>query len=558
MLFIDLFTTDDLAHLKHEHEEHVFFTIMKGNITTIKNVSKINGSLSISNPDFQNFGNTQEINGSLEVSSNCKKLKSLGQITKINGDLNLRFSSIETLSKLKIVNGNINLKDSKILDLGKLEVVNGFMFLSKQMKSRFHLDSIKVAKQIKFYSEYKSAKKEITGLLKPDRTIIPWDPGYIYSFDELNHANNDQKKFYLYFKEQFSVQEFIDLESNNSYAFILMFDLLKSFRESNNKEFENSLIQLASHYPITESYVYDNLMFYYDSIEDYENGFKYYLHRNLIVLTVFAKYENLLRRNLFTPDIIIRMAGKSFLTEFGQKNIDSIKQFIIKYLNEFELLYKTNFLNVFFDYPVFYKKQKLFPDNNPDSLKGFDPLYYKEFFFSEAEYEYHHQIDLSQTNLFQNSIHFNSIMTHVVENAIKCQLRKFILKSEDFYRESIGLPKIGEGWISETDLYYKILNAFGLEVRHHGKPKWLGRQHLDIYIPELDLAFEYQGIQHEEPIDYFGGINGFLNTKKRDEIKRIKCRENGLTLIYVYPDYKFEDIKQTIQRRITFKEKNNN
>ena len=318
------------------------------------------------------------------------------------------------------------------------------------------------------------------------------------------------------------------------------------------------MIQLASHYPITESSVYDNLMFYYDSIEDYENGFKYYLNRNLIVLTVFAKYENLLRRNLFTPDIIIRMAGKSFLTEFGQKNIDSIKPYILKYFNEFELLYKTNFLNVFIDYPVFYKKQKLFPDNNPDSLKGFDPLYYKEFFFSEAEYEYHHQIDLSQTNLFQNSIHFNSVMTHVVESAIKCQLRKFILKSDDFYRESIGLPKIGEGWISETDLYYKILNAFKLEVRHHGRPNWLGMQHLDIYIPELNLAFEYQGIQHEEPIDYFGGINGFLNTKKRDEIKRIKCRENGLTLIYVYPDYKFEDIKQTIQRRITFKEKNSN
>jgi hypothetical protein len=246
------------------------------------------------------------------------------------------------------------------------------------MKSRFHFDNIKVAKQIKFYSEYKLTEKEITWLSKSDKTITPWDPGYIISFDELNHANNAQKDFYHYFKE---------------------------------------------------------------------------------------------------------------------------------------------------------------------------------FFFSEAEYEYHHQINLSQTNLFQNSIYYNSVMTHVVENAIKCQIRKFVLKSEDLYRESIGLPKIGEGWISETELYYKISNAFKLEVSHHGRPKWLGIQHLDVYIPELNLAFEYQGIQHYEPIDYFGGINGLLDTKRRDELKRINCRENGLTIIYVYPDYNFEYIKHSIQRRILFNQR---
>jgi hypothetical protein len=350
-MFIDLFMIDDLEYLENEYSEHIFFTIKEGPITTIRNVSKINGSLSISNPDFQDFGDIQEINGSLEISSNCKKLKSLGRVTKIDGDLNLRFSSIETLSNLKIINGNVNLKDSKVLDLGELEIVNGFMFLSKQMKSRFHFENIKVAKQIKFYSEYKSTLKEIAGLLKSGKTIIPWDPGYIYSFDELNKANKAQQEFYVYFKEQFLAKKFIDLESNNSYAFILMFDLLKSFNVSNNKDFENSLLQLASNYPITDSYVYDNLMFHYDSIRDYENGFKYYLHRNMISLTVFSKYENLLKQNLFTSDIIIRLTGKSFLTEFGQKNIGCIKPFIMKLFNEFEQIHKASFLNVFIDYP---------------------------------------------------------------------------------------------------------------------------------------------------------------------------------------------------------------
>jgi hypothetical protein len=438
MLFKELNTIDDLKYLEIDYTDQTYFTITEGSITTIKNVRKINGSLSISNPYFQDFGDIQEIEGSLEVSSKCKKLTSLGQISKINGDLNLRFSSIETLSKLKIVNGNINLKDSKILDLGELSVVNGFLLLSKQMKSRFSFDNIKVTKQIKFYSEYQSPLKEIVGLLKSDKNIIPWDPGYIYSYDELNRANKAQQEFYQYFKEQFLSNKFIDLESNNSYAFILMFDLLKSIHGSNKNDFEYSLLQLASNYPITDSYVYDNLMFHYDSIGDYENGFKYYIHRNMIDLTVFSKYQNLIKQNLFTSDIIIRLTGQSFLTEFGQKNITCIKPFIINLFNEFEQSHKTSFLNVFIDYPIFYKKQKLHPDNNPSFLKGFDPLYYKKFFFSEAEYEYHHQNDL-----FKINSNYDRGLTHIVEKAIICQLRKFVLTSENY-----NTPRNSDHWLS--------------------------------------------------------------------------------------------------------------
>jgi len=189
-MFIDLYTIDDLVQLEHEYNEHVYFTIKEGNITTIKNICRINGSILISNPDFQDFGDIQEIMGSLEVSSNCTMLKSLGKITEIDGDLYLRFSSIETLSKLKFVYGNINIKDTNVSDIGDLQFVDGYIYLSKYMNSKLNLENVKVTKQIKHYSEYKSTQKEITWLSKSDKTIIPWDPGYIYSCEALNHANN--------------------------------------------------------------------------------------------------------------------------------------------------------------------------------------------------------------------------------------------------------------------------------------------------------------------------------------------------------------------------------
>ncbi len=79
-----------------------------------------------------------------------------------------------------------------------------------------------------------------------------------------------------------------------------------------------------------------------------------------------------------------------------------------------------------------------------------------------------------------------------------------IRECENTVRDEMNLPKVGEGWISEMELYQKIVNEFKNEkVVHHGKPYWLKRQHLDIYFPEKNIGIEYQGAQHLRPIDFF-------------------------------------------------------
>jgi hypothetical protein len=50
---------------------------------------------------------------------------------------------------------------------------------------------------------------------------------------------------------------------------------------------------------------------------------------------------------------------------------------------------------------------------------------------------------------------------------------------------------------------------------------------LDIYIPELKLAFEINGVFHYKPIF---GEEKLKNVKKQDRIKRKSCREKGITL----------------------------
>lgn len=173
--------------------------------------------------------------------------------------------------------------------------------------------------------------------------------------------------------------------------------------------------------------------------------------------------------------------------------------------------------------------------------------YYKRFYITETEYNMYKSIDDSQE--FMRNTNF---MTHVVEKAILNQFRIILKKAEDLYRVKLGMPKIGEGWISETELFYKIANHFKEhEVINHARPSWLGRQHIDIYFPKLNLGIEYQGLQHYEPVDFFGGQEAFEKNIQRDENKRRICRENNCILIYVNEKYSFEEVTIEIEEKIS-------
>jgi len=76
-------------------------------------------------------------------------------------------------------------------------------------------------------------------------------------------------------------------------------------------------------------------------------------------------------------------------------------------------------------------------------------------------------------------------------------------------------------------------------------PIWLkgskGRTlELDGYCTRLNLAFEYQGEQHYNPIHYFNRNFSLEKIRKHDELKKQRCTEKGVTLIQVpyHTDYK--------------------
>ena len=55
----------------------------------------------------------------------------------------------------------------------------------------------------------------------------------------------------------------------------------------------------------------------------------------------------------------------------------------------------------------------------------------------------------------------------------------------------------------------------------------------DFYLPEYNTCIEFDGIQHFEPIDFFGGIEKFKICKLHDSMKNKYCNANEITLIRI-------------------------
>jgi len=104
-------------------------------------------------------------------------------------------------------------------------------------------------------------------------------------------------------------------------------------------------------------------------------------------------------------------------------------------------------------------------------------------------------------------------------------------------------------WKSEELVYNIIRSSFRkYKVIYQHRPLFLrsatgGQMSYDIFIPKLNVAIEYQGKQHFEPIDFFGGETGYRLTQMRDAEKKRISDDNGIKLGYI--NY-WEDVTQKL------------
>lgn len=125
-------------------------------------------------------------------------------------------------------------------------------------------------------------------------------------------------------------------------------------------------------------------------------------------------------------------------------------------------------------------------------------------------------------------------------------------------RNAIYEMLISEGsthprWVSEQKAY-AIVREHYPDAKFQYQADFLYGQRLDIYIPSKKAAIEYQGKQHYEAVEFFGGAEGQKNNLLRDTRKRKRCAANGIKVIYwdydqpLTEEYFAEEIEPQIRR----------
>lgn len=81
-------------------------------------------------------------------------------------------------------------------------------------------------------------------------------------------------------------------------------------------------------------------------------------------------------------------------------------------------------------------------------------------------------------------------------------------------------------WLDANNILYESQKKFDDCKNVNSLP-------FDFYLSDYNIAIEYQGIQHYEPIEYFGGQESFKNQVLRDNIKKEYCQKNNIFLIEI-------------------------
>ena len=71
----------------------------------------------------------------------------------------------------------------------------------------------------------------------------------------------------------------------------------------------------------------------------------------------------------------------------------------------------------------------------------------------------------------------------------------------------------------------------------------------DFYLPNYNMLIEYDGRQHYESVDIFGGEEQLKLQQKHDKIKDDFCKENGISLLRI-PYYKYDNIEEELNNFI--------
>lgn len=87
---------------------------------------------------------------------------------------------------------------------------------------------------------------------------------------------------------------------------------------------------------------------------------------------------------------------------------------------------------------------------------------------------------------------------------------------------------------SGESLIISILQKLNINYEYQKKFNDLDRLFIfDFYLPDDNTIIEYNGIQHYEPVEYFGGEIRFQQQLEIDEQKKEWCKQKGFKFLEI-------------------------
>jgi len=112
-----------------------------------------------------------------------------------------------------------------------------------------------------------------------------------------------------------------------------------------------------------------------------------------------------------------------------------------------------------------------------------------------------------------------------------------------YCRESKG-ERLVDSILSQLKIPYEFQKVFDDCGR---KNQWLP---FDFYVPEIKLLIEYDGIQHFEPVKYYGGEKKLVDQRRRDTLKNEYAVSHNMSILRIPYTLSFEHVSEELSKYI--------
>lgn len=263
------------------------------------------------------------------------------------------------------------------------------------------------------------------------------------------------------------------------------------------------------------------------------------------VVTEVCKRAEIFRpvRSLFPDEEKVH-----YLAVFDKKNMDDV-------LLMYHLLYTNTSRELFggyslYDYPLIWYQTHLQEDGTvlrspflPDRLARFQGNLSFCFNPVKTVYVRRNIAHMLECGYFSSELEFFLCLTKEIMPLFQWWYTDLALYEEkDGFRTNWRLARtrirtdltadgvIRPKWKHELSLFHAVRRRHP-DTLYQYRPDWLGRQSLDLYVPSLRTAIEYQGVQHYIPVEFFGGKEALAQRQELDRTKRQLCEENEVRLV---------------------------